>query len=226
MKLKTGYFSDESQVIPSQVLSEREIEYNRSDVKRQAHQTESESPVFLSSEQNKKYVEGNVIVWMVTLFLIGAGFLDTTSKNKFEFYFLNGLVCAFIGTIIHLIYINFKKKVWTTAELKKAYKRNFFGALVVIGVTFIFNISRINLDTSPTMAWLDLAVLSTIFMMYVKSKKSTNYAFAIYSLMPIATDFLFGSNGSTMIFAFGFLVSAKSILIDEVINAKSSASTQ
>jgi hypothetical protein len=87
MKLKTGYFSDESQVIPSQVLSEREIEYNKSEVKGQAHQTEFESPVFLSSEQNKKYVEGNVIVWMVTLFLIGAGFLDTTSKNKFEFYF-------------------------------------------------------------------------------------------------------------------------------------------
>jgi hypothetical protein len=62
-------------------------------------------------------------------------------------------------------------------------------------------------------------------MMYVKSKKSTNYAFAIYSLIPIATDFLFGSNGSTMICAFGFLVSAKSILIDEVINARSSEST-
>ena len=225
MKLKTGYFSDEPQVIPPQVLSEREIEYNRSDVKRQAHQTESESPFFLSSEQNKKYVEGNIIVWMVTLFLIGAVFLDTTSKNKFEFYFLNGIVCAFIGTIIHLIYINFKKKVWTTAELKKAYVRNFVGALVVIGITFIFNMSRINLDTSPIMAWLDLAVLSTIFMMYVKSKKSTNYAFAIYSLIPIATDFLFGSNGSTMIWAFGFLVSAKSILIDEVINARSSEST-
>ena len=226
MTLKTGYFSDESQVIPSQVLSEREIEDNKSEVKGQAHQTESESPVFLSSKQNKKYVKGNVIVWMVTLFLIGAGFLDTTSKNKFEFYFLNGLVCAFIGTIIHLIYINFKKKVWTTAELKKAYKRNFFGALVVIGINFILNISRINLDTSPTMTWLDLAVLSTIFMMYVKSKKSTNYAFAIYSLIPIATDFLFGSNGSTIICAFGFLVSAKSILIDEVINARSSESTQ
>ena len=226
MKLKTGYFSDESQVIAAQVLSEREFGDNKSIVKEQAHQTEFESPAYLSSEQNKKYVKGNVIVWMVTLFLIGAGFLDTTSKNKFEFYFLNGLVCAFIGTIIHLIYINFKKKVWTTAELTKAYKRNFVGALVVIGITFIFNISRINLDTSPIMAWLDLAVLSTIFMMYVKSKKSTNYAFAIYSLMPIATDFLFGSNGSTMIFAFGFLVSAKSILIDEVINAKSSASTQ
>ena len=198
---------------------------NKSEVKEQAHQTESESPVFLSSEQNKKYVEGNVIVWMVTLFLIGAGFLDTTSKNKFEFYFSNGLVCAFIGTIIHLIYINFKKKIWTTAELTKAYKRNFIGALVVIGITFIFNISKINLDTSPIMAWVDLAVLSTIFMMYVRSKKSTNYAFAIYSLIPIATDFLFGSNGSTMICAFGFFVSAKSILLDEVINARSSEST-
>ena len=226
MKLKTGYFSDESQVIAAQVLSEREFGDNKSIVKEQAHQTEFESPAYLSSEQNKKYIKGNVIVWMVTLFLIGAGFLDTTSKNKFEFYFFNGLVCAFIGTIIHLIYINFEKKVWTTAELTKAYKRNFIGALVVIGITFIFNISRINLDTSPIMAWLDLAVLSTIFMMYVKSKKSTNYVFAIYSLLPIATDFLFGSNGSTMIFAFGFLVSAKSILIDEVINAKSSASTQ
>ena len=203
-----------------------EVQNEQSFLKEQANKVNLESPLYLSSEQNRKYVTGNLIVGMITFFLLGAGLLETTSKNILEFKFLNGLVCAFIGTIIHLIYINFKKKVWTTAELTKAYKRNFVGALVVIGITFIFNISRINLDTSPIMAWLDLAVLSTIFMMYVKSKKSTNYAFAIYSLMPIATDFLFGSNGSTMICAFGFLVSAKSILIDEVINAKSSASTQ
>lgn len=224
-QLKTGYFSDESQVIAAQVLSEREFGDNKSIVKEQAHQTEFESPAYLSSEQNKKYIKGKVIVWMVTLFLIGAGFLDTTSKNKFEFYFFNGLVCAFIGTIIHLIYINVKKRDWTTAELKKTYQRNFVGALVVIGITFISKISRINLDTFPAIAWLDLVVLSIIFMMFLKSKKLANHVFAIYCLIPIATDFVFVSNDSTMIWAFGFLVSAKSILISEVINPESSEST-
>jgi hypothetical protein len=197
---------------------------NKSDVKEQAHQTELESPVYLSSEQNKKYVKGNVIVWMVTLFLIGAGLLST-SHNIATFMFVHGIICAFIGSMIHLIYINVKKKDWTTAELKKTYQRNFVGALVVIGITFISKISRINLDTFPAMAWLDLVVLSIIFMMFLKSKKLANHVFAIYCLIPIASDFVFVSDGSTMIWAFGFLVSAKSILISEVINPESSEST-
>jgi hypothetical protein len=95
----------------------------------------------------------------------------------------------------------------------------------LIQLTFISKISRINLDTFPAMAWLDLVVLSIIFMMFVKSKKSANHALAIYCLNPIATDFVFVSNGSTMIWAFGFLVSAKLILISEVINPESSEST-
>ena len=224
-KLKIGNLSGEARVVTEQVLNEREFGDNKSVVKGQAHHAELESSLYLNSEQNKKYVKGKVIVWMVTLFLIGAGFLDTTSKNIFEFKFLNGLICAFIGTMIHLIYINVKKKDWTTAELKKTYQRNFVGALVVIGITFISKISRINLDTFPAIAWLDLVVLSIIFMMFLKSKKLANHVFAIYCLIPIATDFVFVSNGSTMIWAFGFLVSAKSILISEVINLESSEST-
>ncbi len=180
--------------------------------------------VYLSNEQNKKYVIGNVTVWMVALFLIGAGLQDTTSKNIAEFKFFNGLICALFGTIIHLIYIKVQKKDWTTAELEKTYRRNFFGALVVICIAFIFNISRINLDTSPVTDWLELAVLSIIFMMYMSNKKSANHAFAMYALIPIATDFIFGSNGGTLFFVFGFFVSAQSILIGELINPKNNKS--
>ena len=176
--------------------------------------------VYLSNEQNKKYVIGNVIVWMVTLFLIGAGLQDTTSKNIVEFKFFNGLICALIGTIIHLIYIKAQKKDWITSELEKTYRRNFFCALVVICIVFIFNISRINLEASSVTDWLELIALAIIFMMYMSSKKSANHALAIYALIPIATDFIFGSNGSTLIFAFGFLVSMKSILINEVMSPR------
>ncbi len=176
--------------------------------------------VYLSSWQNKKYVKGNLIVWIVTLFLIGAGLQDTTSKNIAEFKFFNGLICALIGTIIHLIYIKVQKKDWITSELEKTYRRNFFGALVVIFIVFTFNISRINLETSSVTDWLELIVLAIIFMMYITNKKSANHAFAIYALIPIATDFIFGSNGSTLIFAFGFLVCMKSILINEVMRSR------
>ena len=68
------------------------------------------------------------------------------------------------------------------------------------------------------MAWLDLIVLAIIFIMYVNSKKSAKQILAIYSLIPIAIALVFGSNGNTMIWAFGFLVAANSILISEVIN--------
>ena len=69
-----------------------------------------ESPLYLSSEQNRKYIKGNLIVGMITFFLLGAGLLETTSKNILEFKFLNGLVCAFTGLLIHLIYIKLKKE--------------------------------------------------------------------------------------------------------------------
>jgi cytochrome c biogenesis factor len=196
------------------------IGFIKSVLKKQVNQGDLKIPVYLSNEQNKKYVVGNVILWMVTAFLIGAGLLNTTSKNITEFKFFNGLIFSLMGTIFYLIYIKVKKN-WTTAEIKKTYQRNLVGALIVIGIVFLFNISRINLDTSPVTAWLELVVLSIFFMMYMSNKKSANHAFAIYALIPIATDFIFGSNGSTMIWAFGFLVSAKSILINEVINSES-----
>ena len=220
-KLKTGNLSDEARVVAERVLNEREFGDNKSMVKEQAHQTELESPVYLSSEQNKKYVKGNVIVWMVTLFLIGAGLLDTTAKNIIEFKFFNGLIFSFIGLIFYLIYLKFKTSDWTTDELRNTYKRNFLGALLAIGIALISIISTINLHNSAVMVWLKLVVLSIIFMMYMKSKKSANYAFAIYSLIPITSEFLFRSSGSTIFWAFGFFVAAQSILIDYVINSES-----
>jgi len=201
------------------------IGYIKSILKKQVNHDDLKIPVYLSNEQNKKYVIGNVIVWMITVFLIGAGLQDTTSKNITEFKFFNGLICAFIGTIIHLIYIKVQKKDWITSELEKTYRHNFFGALVVICIVFLFNISRINLDTSPVTAWLELVVLLIILMMYLSNKKSANHAFAIYALIPIATDFIFGSNGSTMIWAFGFFVSAQSVLISELIKLKNNKIT-
>jgi hypothetical protein len=200
------------------------IGYIKSVLKKQVNQADLKIPVYLSSEQSKKYVVGNVIVWMLTLFFIGGGLIET-SKNVPEIHIFNGLIYAFIGTSIHLIYITVKNKHWTSAKIKITYRHNFVGALVILVIVFISNISRINLDTSPVIAWLELVVLAIIFMMYVNSKKLTNHVFAIYSLIPIAPVFIFGSNGSTMIWAFGFLVSAKSILINKVINPESTKST-
>jgi hypothetical protein len=196
----------------------KEVQNEQSLLKEQAHKVNLESPLYLSSEQNRKYIKGNLIVGMITFFLLGAGLLETTSKNILEFKFVNGLVCAFTGLLIHLIYIKLKKREWTTTDLINTYKRNFILALVVICISFFSNIPRINLDSFHVMAWLNLFVLSTIFTMYLKNKKLANYAFATYSLVPIASEFLFRSNGNTIFCAFGFYVAAQSILINAEIN--------
>lgn len=216
-KLKAGHFTDEARPVAEQILKERGFASNDTIENNYSHQVVTESPDFLSYEQNKKYIKGNVIVWMVTLFLIGASQLSG-SKNIPAFMFFQGLIYAFVGTIIHLIYIKLKKKEWTVLEIKKNYRNNFIGALIVIGLAFISTISRIYFDVASVMAWLDLVVLAIIFIMYINSKKEAKYALAIYSLIPIAIALIFGSNGNTMIWAFGFLVSANSILINEIIN--------
>jgi hypothetical protein len=201
-----------------------EVQNEQSFLKEQANKVNLESPLYLSSEQNRKYVKGNLIAGMITFFLLGASLLETTSKNILEFKFLNGLFCAFTGLLIHLIYIKLKKREWTTTDLINTYKRNFILALIVIFISFFSNIPRINLDSFHVMAWLNLLVLSTIFTMYIKNKKLAHYAFAIYSLVPIASEFLFHGNGNTIFCAFGFYVAAQSTLISGLL-CQSSDST-
>jgi hypothetical protein len=71
-KLKTGYFSDEARVVAEQVLSERGIASNEITENRAVGEISHEGLDYLTEEQNKKLVTGNVIVTMIALFLIGA----------------------------------------------------------------------------------------------------------------------------------------------------------
>ena len=99
-KLKTGNLSGEARVVTEQVLNEREFGDNKSVVKGQAHHAELESSLYLNSEQNKKYVKGKVIVWMVTLFLIGAGFAQSLCLTPLAAVMLRGTEQAYRGRVM------------------------------------------------------------------------------------------------------------------------------
>jgi hypothetical protein len=220
-KLKTGYFSDEALVVAVQVLNERGFASDEAKAKEKIVLGESENKTsnYLTSVQNNNFVKGNVLVWMVSLFLFG---VSSYTKNRDipAVLLIQGLFYSVIGTIVHLIYIKLKKKTWTLEELRKKYNSNFKVALVVIGIAFISTLVRIYFNVATFIAWVDLVVLSIIFVMYIKSVKVAKHALAIYSLIPALIGISLGLDGNIMIWAFGFLVAAQSILINNVINSK------
>jgi hypothetical protein len=223
-KLKTGYFSDEARVIAEQVLNERGFASNESTEKVGLHESNGSPTSILTEEENNKFVRGNLLVWMVGLFLFGV-----SSFSKFKdipaLLLAQGILYSLIGTIIHFIYVKIKKKTWTIEELKKKYRSNFKAALVVIGIAFISTLVRLYFNVATILAWIDLIVLAIIFVMYIQSAKLAKHALAIYSLIPALIGVSLGINGNIIIWAFGFLVAAQSILIHNVINTESSEST-
>jgi len=224
-KLKTGYFSDEAREVAEQVLNERGFASNESTEKiKEVEGSESSNSSYLTPEQNKKFMTGNVVIWMIGLFLFGAS-QYSTYRDIPAFLFFQGLFYAIFGTIIHLIYLKIKKKTWTLEELRKKYRSNFKTALFVIGLALLSTIVRIFFNLTSILAWLDLVVLSVILAMYLKSANSAKNALAIYSLIPVAVGLIFGVNGNIIIWAFGFFVAAQSILINDVINPEGSEST-
>ena len=222
-KLKTGYFSDEARVIAEQVLSERGFANNESTEKQKevVRVSESSNSTFLTPEQNKKFMTGNIVIWMISLFLFGAS-QYSTHRDIPAFLFFQGLFYAIFGTIIHLIYLKIKKKTWTLEDLTKKYRSNFKTALFVIGLALLSSIVRIFFNFASILAWLDLVVLLVILAMYLNSANSAKNALAIYSLIPVAVGLIFGVNGNIIIWAFGFFVAAQSILINDVLNTEGS----
>jgi hypothetical protein len=219
-KLKTGYFSDEARVVAEQVLSERGIASNEITENRAVGEISHEGLDYLTEEQNKKLVTGNVIVTMIALFLIGASQLNKLSDVPGVLFF-QGLALAFVGTIIHLIYIQIKKKRWTVTELKKKYRTNFKWALFVIGLALFFTALRIFFNSTTVGTWIDLIVLGVILAMYLKSSKGAKNLLAIYSLLPPLSAIVLGSYGNTMVWALGFYVAAESLLIESVLISES-----
>lgn len=220
-KLKSNSLTDEAKAIAEEVLKERGFDSSNPQVLETLDYPLENS--FTDDDVIKRgFQTSNVFIWVCALFLLGIsqhvnfpnGSSDSPATVVIKFFM--GIGWAILGGIVVAIYSYVKRnRVVTKSEIVKRYRSNIKSIIYINLFLGLILLVKLFTGYASLVSILDIAVIFGLTFAIFKRVKSAKSFLAVYAVAnPILLTFLGASGASGILWAFVFLATAQSMLIE------------
>jgi hypothetical protein len=221
-KIKSNSLTEDAKVVALEILTERGLDVkNPSTFK---SNDESELNSFTDDEGIKQgFRSTNFFLWICTVFLLGISQsvnLPNASQDSVGYVsmkFTNGIVWALFFSIFMGIYSYSKRNaVISKDEILKKYRSNLKSIIIINSIVGTFLIIKFILGYSNFLVMLDILIIFGLTLAIFKRKKVAKLLLVIYAFInPILFALVGASGTSGVLWAFVFLATSQSILIEK-----------
>lgn len=220
-KIKNNSLTDEAKIVAEEVLRERGFDVNDPESLKKLDATVDTS--FTNDMVIKRgFQTSNVSIWICTLFLLGISqhvdmpYATHDSPASVVVKIFMGISWAILGGIFVSIYSYFKRNtIVTKEEIVEKYRSNIKFIIFINLFLGVIIVLKLMTGYSSFVALLDIAVIFGLTYAIFKRVKSAKGYLAVYAIVnPVLLALLGASGTSGILWAFVFLATAQSMLIE------------
>jgi hypothetical protein len=225
-KIKNNSLTDDAKAVAEEVLRERGFDVNNPESVKKLEVIDDAS--FTDDKVIKRgFQTSNVSIWICTLFLLGISqhismpYATHDSPANVVVKIFMGISWAVLGGIFVSIYSYLKRNMIITKEdIVRKYRSNIKSIIFINFFLGVIIALKLITGYSSIVALLDIAVIFGLTYAIYKRVKSAKGYLAVYAIAnPVLFTLLGASGTSGILWAFVFLATAQSMLIESTFDS-------